>query len=230
MLASWLSVLTAGEAASATSAAASSAASGLATSLFVVLSDLLEAIILLLLNSGLGNEWLTILITEGSWRAVLMLSLFVLLLFTCTNEGGAIFLSRRLGFVDDDLLLKFLLKFGKVLVSLSIVVVLFAQQTLKGSGELGPLLGSISLLLLNRGSGPSLLVFVEAIELVLSPCAFSGCAHLTNGTTNGSLRELLLLSFGVAKLWEVSFSSHILSLLEGRPSLVKGDAVLLELI
>lgn len=209
---SGLSVLTttAGESASAS---AGSAASAFAASLFVVLGDLLEPVILVLLFSRLGEE---LLVSEGPRRAIFVLSLLSL-------DTGALFLSRGLGFVDDDLFLELLLKLWEVLVSFSIHVVLLSQQTLQTAGELWPFLGGVSLLLLNRSCslGP---ILVETFELVLGPGALSGSAHLADGAADGSLGLLLFLAL-VSKLREVTLGSNLLGLFELRLSL-EGDTVL----
>ncbi len=132
-------LITLGETTSSASAAAEAAASTLAASLFVLLGDLLEAIIFFLISSCgtlSGDKWLALAMLTRLLRSPLFLTL-------------SAFFSRGLGLVDDDLLSEFLLDLTDVLVSLSIVLILSVEEALKRTGEARSLLGGLSLLLLN---------------------------------------------------------------------------------
>jgi hypothetical protein len=158
----------------ATAATASSTTTASAvTSTFPLFLDLFEAIavvifvlILLLLLIRLEVTALSLAVST----ALLMTGLLLLTLLTL--------LARRLSVVDLDLFGKLLLNFWQVLVGLSVVLVLSAEQALEGADKLRRSLGLWLRLLL-------LFVLLEALKFVLSArCSLGRGRKLSNRTTH----------------------------------------------
>lgn len=192
-------------AASATAAASSSFT-------LLLVGDLLETIIIAILLSFTSLfTMIEVMLTAFPSIAVVgvgslaLLFTFMMLLLTLD-----VLFTRRLGFVNNDLLFNELFVILELLVGLSVLFILLAKET--SEVELRAFLWSLRLLLFS--SNFLWLVFwllAEAIELVLGAGSFSWSAQLANGSSNCCLGLKSFTSLlSIAKFGEVTLVTNML--------------------
>lgn len=199
----------------ASTAAASTATTSAVSTTLLLFLNMLEsvAILITLLILVLMGLLITLSLAAVAIFAALMITvLSVLTLFSL--------FARWLCLVDHNLLGKLLLEIREVLVSLSVVLVLSAQKTLKRPDKFGRSLRLGLWLLI-------LFVLLKTFEFVLgSGCTFGRGRELGNWSSLRSFGLLLSILVLVAEFGEITLVADMFRFFELRTALCEIDTIL----